>query len=1232
MDPKKVLDTLQKLGANLSPRTVVILLVVVPLALVALAWLWKNRSVVTKRLRAPKRAAGDSQAALPSVAGNQLRATWRRFLKTLPRDYQRSILSFDHFVVFGDASCGKSTVVDRYTDFRRQAKQFLGSHVFDSYIDLFIGSRSVTMEIAASVLYDVGPKCQTALRRLWRPLYRRCAPTVVVVVDMERLKRADYDLVDYAERLRGKINLLSDVCKRPLEVRVVLTHLDESPGFSEFAELCCNEKIPLYMPVLAGPEQPPVAPQLEAWLEGARGQLSRALVRGGASQLRACVTFLRASQNLPKPLAKFVEVLFAPETFSASPQSGGIYLASPLAAEPNPLAGRPIGQRAPDPRARHRRYAFALAAAELAYLGVAFFTQRNTRLVAISALNEYVPATRENEHDRELRAEIVAFSCEDCGAVARLPDFYREARHAMRDRFSERIREELLIPNLNKVATDGSVDPSSPTNRVRRSLFYLGLIHADRSDTLRIAKDRKRLAAWAEMTELSPALIQTYLDTTVQAYGGEVQFELKDHFNPRDMAPYWLALLNDLDGYMREEQAISGEELKALQARAADAAQALKRFEHDDIVEEILGVVLSSDARNPLANRTRYKLQFEVFGAARKDVDLASGNENAASLGVITQTIRASYVDSPDAPLLATLAAGLSSLYDQPTAGAATKAQSVQIADKTFKFEPTRWAAVVRNAQASELISVLLRHQERDGSIFIPRGASSGYSAVTWNDTNDGSATFRGRATIAPVYTRAAYDALVREPVQKLERALAVASVPKAQKEQLNEFVKRAVRGYAVDYEHQLRAFYAGFGLKARSATELAIAVAQMSVEESEYGAFLHSVHRQVDIDTSGELLIGMEQELSRYAGLRKLFDHGGAEAEVGKYRAILSQLLQDLGKPSETNANEDALTDPAQQTLEGTLNQMGRVALESVRGDKGSYAQLIREWHASLGLSPALIEPFLAPIFELERIGIESTQKLLADAWAQQLAPDLQRISHKFPFDTHDYAEDVSPQELDSLFNPTSGRLFSFVRRYLKPLAATRTQSRYQMRDVFQQRLELPERMLQTVSAGEQLSRHLYDAKGRIAPLTLEIATVPFEHGTDPQHGLTLVYLSVGEASIHNFNQRPGLTTLRIDWTREQISQVGIQLMNLDTQEKLYPEPLATPASSWSALRLLAVAKATPVKKPDNAQLYTWQVRHQPGGARTTAVRFIVLGDPFEMFTLGGPSAVPALALGGAH
>jgi hypothetical protein len=1226
MDPKKVLVTLQKLGLPITPRAAMIALVVVPLALAALAFLWKKRASLSKLPGWPKRAPAGESAAMPGVHGNQLRSTWQRFMKTLPRTFRRSILSFDHFVVLGDASCGKSVVVDRYTDFRRQAKQFHGSHVFDSHIDLYVGSRSVIMELAASVLLDVGPKCRRALQWLWRPLYRRTAPTVVVVADMERLQRADYDLVDYAERVRGKINLLSEICKRPLEVRVALTHLDQSPGFEAYAELCSAEKIPLYIPIKRDPAQP-MAAQIEAWVERARDQLSRALVRRGADQLRACIHFLRDTQSYPKPLGKFLEVLLAPEAFSSLPIAGGVYLTSPQAAGPNPLQGRPVGLKPPDPRRRHRVIALATAGVVIMYLSTAFLTQRHTRLLASTALASYVPVTREQEQERLLRETIQRFACAGCGPIARLPDFYAGARVELREQFSDRVRSELLIPNLRKVARDGALLPGSLPIRMRRSLFYLALIHGDRDDNLRIRKDRKRLQAWAEMTELPPALIEMYLESTEHASSEVVQFELPEQHDPRDMAPYWISLLSDIEKRMSDDQSISAEELKALQLRAADAAQALKRFDHDDLVEEILSVVLGSESHDALANHTRYKLQFEVFGTARKQLDLSRDDGNNTALAELLQTIRASYVEAPDVPLVATLADRLSSLYDLPAGGNATQARTLHIADKTFKFDPTRWAALVRNAQANALVSALMRRDAAAGSVFLSPAASASYGPARWNATNDGSAIFIGRAEIAPLYTRAAYDDLVSAPVQKLQRALERASLPKAQKDELKEFVKRQVRSYAIEYKRQLRVFYDSFALATPSIESLRVAVSQMAVDDSPYSAFLHVVHRQVDIDTSSELLVGMQQELREYAGLRQLFDHAEAEGEIGKYRAILAQLLQDLGKPGDTAGPDDpgAPADPSRETLEHALSQAGLVALLSVRGDKGSYAQMIRDWHASLGLQPVLLGPFLGPIFELERIGLRDTQRVLSRAWNEQIAPDVQRISHKFPFDTHEYAEDVTPQELDSLFNPSTGRLFSFVRRYLTLLADPHAQAHYRMREIFKDRLELPERMLSTINAGESLSTQLYDAKGRAAPLTLQIATVPFEHGNDPRFGLTLMYLSVGDASIQNFNQRPGLTTLHIDWTREQTSQVGIQLMNLDTQEKVFPEPLVTPSSSWSALHLLAMAKVSSVKKPANGQLYVWQVRHQPEGGRSTAVRFIVIGNPFAPFTLGASG--PALA-----
>jgi type VI protein secretion system component VasK len=288
----------------------------------------------------------------------------------------------------------------------------------------------------------------------------------------------------------------------------------------------------------------------------------------------------------------------------------------------------------------------------------------------------------------------------------------------------------------------------------------------------------------------------------------------------------------------------------------------------------------------------------------------------------------------------------------------------------------------------------------------------------------------------------------------------------------------------------------------------------------------------------------------------------------------------------------------------------------------------MIGDWLTSVALGPSQLQPFLAPVFELERLGRAEIEVTLERAWQREVASYVRRISRKFPFDAQSPV-DATPRELDELLQPSTGRIASFVRRYLGTLGDAHGRGTFKLRDALEERLSLPSDLRPTLTAAAALVGHLYDAAGHPVPLSLQVATVPFEHGTDPRMGLTLVYLTIGEVSINNFNQKPGLATVRFDWTREQVSQVGVQLTNLDTQEKTFPEPIATPSSSWSALRLLAAGKASPVKKPAGGELYTWDVHYQRESSHTTKVRFIIVGNPTPLFAL--TPAEPALALQGA-
>lgn len=1225
MDPKKLLDPLQKLGVPIAPRTLLIVVLLTPLLIAAGAWLWKRYKQRKSTALAPAPAHTSAQSAeVPALSPRQLRRAWLRFIRALPRVYRRSILNFEHFVVLGEAGSGKSRVIDSYTDWRRQAKQFLGSQAFDADLQVYLGSQSVVTEVPAKVLLDHGQGCAKALRKLWQPLYRSRSPTVIVVVDVERLKTTPPELIaDSAERIRGKINLLSSIRRRSLSVRLVLTHLDKSTGFEQFANFCRETTIPLYVPLRLQTGQPPVERQLQGWTEHARGHLARALLGQDSRRFRQIIGFLRTAPELPAPVSRFVDVLFAPEALSLCPHAAGVYLASLPAAGPNPLIGDPDPTPPPDPRFRHYLAASLLACTVVPYMGVAFATQRGLYHGAQTALVDYQPSLVGGVSELKRRDAITAFASHTLSPLETRPDFFDDQRTAVRKTASDRIRGNLLVPNLNKVAKDGALEEGSLRLRWRRSLFYLALIHGDKQDAMQIL-DPERLRVWSRMTELPAGIIQDYLELTDSAQRSPVDFELNGHgMDVHDGVAFWSSFLQDL-ARASEEPAIDERALQALQARASDGAASLDRFEHDDIAGAILkqlddAASLGSSAREPVQLEATYRPKFHDLLTNVAASDVFGQREQARE---IFRAVRNASIAQPEVDKVTDLADRLTALYATAVDPGTKDSVVLKVAGQDHTFDAKRWAELIRNSQASELCAGFLRHDVARGSIFFEPHDEKDFQPLSWNPTNDGSSIFTGTATIAGLFTRAAYEKLIAQPVTRLGQALDGAHVPKDQREAVEHFVADQVQRYAVQYRQKLREFYQSFGLATPSQAALRVAVAQMVAEQSPWTSFVRVVDSQASAPAAGTMLAPMAKELDDYAHFHKLVDPSAGSAEIEKYRAILVQLLADLGPAEDDGAghatNDDGETSEEAQTLEHALGRAGRLALLNLRGEKGSYGSLVARWLASVQLPQPQRSPFLWPVYELDRLGRRNIEQVLAQVWQQEVQPELTKLSHKFPFDATS-GEDAAPRDIDRLLNPATGRLKSVFNRYLKDLSEpVKAGGTYRPRESVDALLAFPADMYPTLNAGAALAARLYDAQGAPSSLPLRIATVPFDHGNDPRLVLTLVYLTVGEASIYNFNQRPGLTTIRFDWTREQVSQVGIQFTNLDTQENVFPDPIATASSNWSVLRLLVSATAASVKRPANASLYTWNVRHRREGQESTPARFIVVGNPLGLFSLG--------------
>lgn len=1215
MNLQTVVATLKKLGLLGGPTVLVWLQFGLPLLILVLGFVIGRaklkKKVQEKGAKAP--APNDSKRSQPQY---ELYKAWRRFLRRLPAVFRRSILNFDQIVVLGASGSGKSWLVDSFTDWRKQTRQFAGGDAYDPELQVYLTSYSVITEIPAWVLEDHSEKCRGALSRLWRSLYRRREPTVVVTIDTERLKGTADEVVAYAEALRAKINVLAGVRKRPIEVRLAVTRLDRFEGYAAFAEFCREQCVSSRLR-LSSPDTS-TADELSRWLEEIRGHLPRALTTSSSVDFRRVVTFVRQLPTLTPSLALFIETLFASDPLSRTPRCGGIFLALSPVGPDNPLERNPQAEAAPDPRRRHWMLATVGASVILGYLVLAYRAQWELWHDAREALGAYDPAG-DREEEREARETITRFAYKENGILYRHPAFFEKAATATRAELSRRIRENLLVPRLREVAVRGTTEKDSLMLPRRRSLYYLAVIHSDRDDRHKFTEDRRSVVE--SMTGLDPDLIADFIRSTDHAYVRPVSFEIgATDLDPLDDPSVWLSFFSEVEKVVKAG-VVSPKDLESLQTRAAQLSRAVRRFEHDAITVDLLDRLLPRGRADSRASLSEvYKPKFERL---LRNLTHAKLHEQREQIRAALEKIKGDDLAKDNVTLLTDLVARLNELYPEegtdPEPSDGDQTIVVRIGEVETKFDVEKWGSLIRDSRASFLVGQFMRNSEPERSIFF-QADDEQLPPVVWNLTNDGTSLFTGSGRIDGRYTRAAFNEKVRKPIVQLAEVLDRAKIPEAQKLELVAHIRGHLRDYAAEYRGQLRAFYKSYGVNARSQEALRVVLAQIASDQSPLLDFLTAVARNTLLDTQHPMLEPMREAVSEFEPLHAVVGNEGATNEFAKYRAIAGQLLADLRGADDADKEANDAGAATAESLAGELSPAGRIELANLRRDAGSYSELIAEWLSSVALlktqfegdKVALQAPFQAPFDQLARLGRQNIEDVVARIWQQHVKPDLVAIWSKFPFDAA-ASEEVTPRELTSVLHPHSGKVFEVFRRYFEPLVEVRDGVYRERRDI-RGKLTFPSDLFSMMSRAATLSGRFWNQAGEATPLTFRVATVPFEHGPNPNAALTLVYLNAGESSVFNFNQKPGIVSVSLDWTKQNTSQVGIQLTNLETKENIFPEPIVVEGSFWSFLRLLKKAEDTRLKQAANARVYSWPIRHRREGAERTVARFVIFEDPLDL------------------
>lgn len=1214
---KKLLGIIKKMGLDIPPWVFALVLLALMAGVAYYVWRKKNKAASVDPAAAPAEAPKPPPGP-PPVPKDRFLSVWKRFLLELPPVVRRSIAQFQPVVVLGGPDSGKSGLITRYTDWQRQARYLFGSHLDDPDLEIYLGSRVVVLELPSAVLNSTSGGVRDALLVLFQRLFRRRTPVAVIALDPFELKRMSADEVrSLADSVRGKINLLSFVRRRPIEVRLALTHLDRLPGFVDLSELVRRHGGQLEFEVPADAE----GLELEAELAHQLGELTRlrptALKELPPVRYRQLVRFLRDAPAALAPVGSFVSALLAPEPLSRQPKLRSIHLTSTEVESPATAPFRAPelkADRLRDPLLPHRLAAVGLGLALVLGLGWAFHRERSAWIPADAALERYAGETglrQRPELERALRTEIIRFV-----EQPKIPPFFAAAEGRAARTLARRLRQDFILRELR--------DALAHPNGARRAVYLGALAHADPDSDLSTAlgsEDMRR--RWSAAAGLDPQLVADYLSVLPSLDAPEPA--------PALSSSVWQATpIETFDRFFAdvatalEAGRLEGETLADLRSRAGQLKEAVSAVDRSPDVSDLLDGQAAADPSfaDLRARLTPYLVELQA-------PELLDDAERRAELIALLQLVERTRIVQPPSPrrylelcqwIDQTLDAELQPIPGEGPKGTSLDPRKLEVAARGKLLSGAAWLELTRDHTIRDAVRDYLRRPRGKIPLFFRPGVE--HPPLQLNPETLGRFLFGGRARVPGRFTQAALlqDVLpTLECHAKIEARLARVDGKVAK--DMEAALRQETEAYAEELDRAMEQFYRAFRIEAGSSSDnLRLVFDRLLRSSSPLTRHLSSAAENVELGAPSPPVRALaEPILERTSELRVLGEvvtsTASGEPAYASYLLLLRQIRDALQPPDPALmvAPDAAAAEPA--GLRDRLGPAGRMALDMLTCAPEAKDVAISQWLDDVGMPADLRGPFLAPVRELYAVGRSEIEREMEAIWRFELLADLEPLLLRFPFDPQS-ADDANPEQLTALLHPITGSLSRKRARFVEPLFARPAGCTTRYRAPV-----LPTHMRALTTRIRDLAAALWDASGQPKKLELRATPVPFsavatdDRGSEVKSRLTLTFLASASTTLVNFNQRPFAHRLDVPWTSVHTAQVGIKLLDPVTQDEIYPDPLVE-SSYWALLRLLKRAERS-------NQTFTWQVRFRTrdgsGASRRVEVPvgFELQDNPFDVFAL---------------
>ncbi|MCG8472677.1 MAG: hypothetical protein MI742_12615 [Desulfobacterales bacterium] len=1179
----------------------------VPVILVLLVLLIVVVVVVKKRKgKAAKDAAPKPKEVeeAPSISPKSLIKAWKSFLHQIPGEFRRIIMVYQHFVVFGESGSGKSMLINNHTDWQGHARQFYPSYTANPLLQVYLGTKVLVQEIPASILNDTTKAARIALLKLWKPLFRRKDPTAVVVLNAASFQTDEpLFLKKEAQMLRGKINLLARIRRKPIQVRMVLTNMESQEGFTEFARFLKEHRIPLKLEFNSKEDLTKISECLVPY----EAHLSRALISLPAADYLKIITFLESAPELLGQFYRFISVLQSPDPLTPEPEVVTLSLA--FLSDENSSVSNPFETLLTsteiqkfNPLFRHRIAAAVLGIVGVAYLVGAFIYEHQLiqeRYDQIRVI-EQAPLSQYNQNIHKLFVDPLS-TIKQQRIVDLLPDFFPQANREIFRRGIENIRNYYLLPELEKFTLSSSswdmdaLDEEDQVSGRSRVLYLMGILYSTkRNDLGKLVMEN--IDVWADNTGLSRLLIEDYVNFNTDT--SDITLDMDDYIynTQKSVVDNPLAITVFFEKVKKAyfQSVMTSAEFKAIRDEAEEFLARIHELERYDLSVKISDLL-------------RREAMLSINTREVKSQDFKTQIQNKPVKEFLRFLIR-SRISRPDV----TTGMNMADLYENLKVMKAYKGLDTTgdaffqfvLAGRDFKFSAALWNDLLNRSRMSFLINDFMKfNAKQEGTLFF--NDNEEFPDLVMNGINTGMFLFQRQGRVDGRFTHRAFLKRVKPVTTELPGFINELPIPERDKTAFSKFLYNEVDAYGESYAAAYRNYYLDFNIGATSLSTLRLVLQQLTRPSSPLMDVLISVKENTLLEIGdNSYLHAFAKHMVSFEFLGQLLaEEKGVYPEMDTYKSLLTQMLLQVDAMGGGDAQPGK--------FEERLSPLARVSYAMLLGSENSFLTLMSQWVDSVGIPPEWERAFMEPVLSAYRIGKPEIEREVSLIWDKLYERDIKPLHDLFPFNRTS-GRDVPLATLGRATHP-NGHFWQVFRDLLGSFVEE-DQGIWALKPTPLESFEVPGHMLPTVNAIQRLTTTLWDSNGDQVPLTFMVKAYPLPRLKAGEPVVSLSFLHVSDFSIFGFNQKPSWQVMQFDWSRESSASVGMELTSPSGRKSKLYNAVTVGRSAWSFYHLLQRSENSHAKdalaelsagEVDNATLrseelgaeptiFTWVVKYQ--------------------------------------